>query len=203
MTLRRLSAYAATGSGRSVVVLLCTLALKVRFAFYQARVGRRFSARGRVRMHVDPSGQLSIGDDCRMNSGFLCNPVGGSLRMGVWIGPGASLSIGHRVGISNSTIVCMDNITIEDDVFIGGDCKIYDTDFHSLSAAQRIRPPDRGARTAPVVVKARAFIGGHSLILKGTTIGEEAVIGAASVVTGDVPSREVWAGNPARFLRRL
>jgi len=154
-------------------------------------------------MHVDPSGQLSIGDDCRMNSGFLCNPVGGSLRMGVWIGPGASLSIGHRVGISNSTIVCMDNITIEDDVFIGGDCKIYDTDFHSLSAAQRIRPPDRGARTAPVVVKARAFIGGHSLILKGTTIGEEAVIGAASVVTGDVPSREVWAGNPARFLRRL
>jgi len=203
MALRRLGAYAATGPSRSVLAHIHTLALRVRFAFHQARIGRRFSARGHVLLHVDPSGRLSVGDDCRLNSGFSHNAVGGSLRMGVWIGPGANLSIGNRVGISNSTIVCMNSITIEDDVFIGGDCKIYDTNFHSLLASERIRPPDVGARTAPIVVKARAFIGGHSLILKGTTIGEEAIIGAGSVVARDVPCREIWAGDPARFLRRL
>jgi acetyltransferase-like isoleucine patch superfamily enzyme len=49
----------------------------------------------------------------------------------------------------------------------------------------------------------RAFIGGHCIILKGTRIGEAAVVGAGATVTNEIPPFEVWAGRPARFLRRL
>ena len=47
------------------------------------------------------------------------------------------------------------------------------------------------------------FIGGGSIILKGVTIGERAVVGAGTVVTKDIPAGEIWAGNPARFIRKL
>ena len=49
----------------------------------------------------------------------------------------------------------------------------------------------------------RVFVGGHSIILKGVTIGDDAVIGAGSVVAKNVPVGEIWAGNPARFIRKV
>jgi len=99
--------------------------------------------------------------------------------------------------------VCMQLVSIEDDVLLGGDSKVYDTDFHSLSAEQRGQPGNPGVRTAPVIVHRRAFIGGHSILLKGTTIGEEAIVGAGSVVRADVPDHQVWTGNPAALVRDL
>jgi acetyltransferase-like isoleucine patch superfamily enzyme len=105
------------------------------------------------------------------------------------------------VGLSNSTIVCMNAVTIEDDVLLGGGSRVYDTDFHSLRPEERCLPGNPGARTARVHIGRRAFVGGHSTLLKGVSVGEEAVIGAGSVVRSDVPAREVWAGNPAARLR--
>jgi len=58
-------------------------------------------------------------------------------------------------------------------------------------------------KTAPIIIKDNAFIGGSTIILKGYTIGENSVIAAGSVVTGVVSDNEIWGGNPARFIRRL
>ena len=69
--------------------------------------------------------------------------------------------------------------------------------------AERSEPGNRGARSAPVVIHRRAFVGGHSILLKGASIGEAAVVGAGSVVRTAVPPQQVWAGNPARFLAPL
>lgn len=55
----------------------------------------------------------------------------------------------------------------------------------------------------PVIIKDHVFIGADALILKGVTIGEEAVIGARSVVTKKVPAKEIWAGNPAKFIKNV
>jgi acetyltransferase-like isoleucine patch superfamily enzyme len=168
-----------------------------------AVVGPGLRVRGWVRLHCHRTGAIRIGRDCRIQSGFGGNPVGGDSRMAIWVGPSGRLTVGDRVGLSNSTIVCMRSVLIEDEVFLGGGSRVYDTDFHSLDPAERARPGNPGVRTAPVAVRRRAFVGGHVVLLKGVTVGEAAVVGAGSVVRSDVPGGEVWAGNPAGLVRRL
>lgn len=160
--------------------------------------GKQLRITGRMNLYVHPTAKIKLGHKVRINSGFSENPVGGASRMGIWVGPNAQLTIGNNVGMSNSTLVCMQRVTIGDDVFIGGDCKIYDTDFHAVPAAARLQnaPP----RTAPVHIGSKTFIGGHSIILKGVSIGEGAVIGAGSVITKDIPPYQIWAGNPAKYV---
>lgn len=158
---------------------------------------------GPLDIYIDRRARVHIGTHCRFNSGFVGNAVGGFRRTGIWVSNGGVLTIGQNVGISGTTIVCANAVTIEDDVFIGGDCAIYDTDFHSIHPDKRLTRPDLTAKTAPITIRRWAFIGAHSLILKGVTIGETAVIGAGSVIAKDVPAGEIWAGNPARRIGQV
>ncbi len=185
-----------------LAVAFWSLVARIRLRAHGASVGRRLRVRGPIHLHCHRTGAIRIGDDCRIQSGFAGNPVGGGSRMAIWVGPGGRLTLGDRVGLSNSTIVCMSAVSIGDDVFLGGGSRIYDTDFHSLRPAQRLLPGNPGARTAPVAIGRRAFVGGHSILLKGVEIGEEAVVGAGSVVRSGVGAREVWSGNPAVLVRR-
>ena len=149
------------------------------------------------RLKIYGHGKIVLGEGVTINSSASSNPIGGDCRTIFSIVPGAVLTIGNRVGISNSAIVCHNSITLGDDVVIGGNVKIYDTDFHRLSEGCRELDDRKAARKGAVVIRDRAVIGAHSIVLKGVTIGEGAVIGAGSVVTKDVPAGEVWAGNPA------
>lgn len=180
-----------------------SLVARLRLRAHGATVGKALRVRGPLRLHCHRTARIRIGDHCRIQSGFAGNPVGGNGRMSLWVGPGASLTLGHRVGLSNSTIVCLRSVTLEDEVFLGGDSKIYDTDFHSLDPRERLTPGNPGSRTQPVVIHRRAFVGGHAILLKGTSVGEAAVVGAGSVVRSAVPALQIWAGNPARFLAHL
>ena len=111
--------------------------------------------------------------------------------------------IGDHCGISNSALFCFQEIQIGNYVMIGGGCKIYDSDFHSLILENRISILDTDIKSRTVNIKEGAFIGAHSIILKGTTIGKKSIIGAGSVVSGVIPDGEVWAGNPAKFIRKV
>lgn len=175
---------------------------RFRLGLRSIRPGHGFSVTGRLDLSIHRTAQVTIGSDCRILSSFSANSVGGFRRAQIWVGPGGVLTIGNRVGLSNCTIVCMQSVTIEDGAMIGGDAKIYDTDFHSINAVERARSPDPGVRKAPVRIGRNAFVGGHSILLKGVILGSEAVIGAGSVVTRSVPAGETWAGNPARRLRK-
>ncbi len=147
------------------------------------------------------NGAIRIGSRCVFNSGKGHNLIGGDTVCRLVV-DGGYLQIGDRVGISNSTIVSRKKVVIEDDVFIGGSCKIYDHDFHPIDYKKRIMFLEE-IQSAPVVIKKGAFIGAHTIILKGVTVGERAVIGAGSVVTRDIPEDEIWAGNPVQFIKRI
>jgi acetyltransferase-like isoleucine patch superfamily enzyme len=116
--------------------------------------------------------------------------------------PGARLVIGRGFGMTGGTICAEENITIGDQVWVGGNCTITDTDFHPLKLEDRLSRPLDGA-TAPIVIEDGVFIGMQSLILKGVTLGARSVIGAGSVVTRSIPPGVMAAGNPARVIRPL
>ena len=155
------------------------------------------------RLVVKGRGEIQIGSNVTINSCRDANPRGGVLRTILFAKKNGIIKIGSQCGISNTAICCLNSITIEEKVFIGSGCKIYDHDFHSVYLEKRLSIRDDDIKNAPVLIKRGAFIGAHSIILKGVTIGEESVIGAGSVVTKNIPDREVWAGNPAKFIKKL
>ena len=165
----------------------------------KVRVGKKLQVKGILK--IFGQGELLIGNNVRINSCESSNPIGGMTHSVISISQGARLTIGNNVGISNSALVCHKSITIGDNVLIGGGVKIYDTDFHSLDYRVRGKGKEDKGNSKEIVIKKDAFIGAHSIILKGVTIGERAIIGAGSVVTNDVGDDEIWAGNPIHKIR--
>lgn len=165
---------------------------------------KSFQTHGIPHISVSNNGKIIIGDSFRMNNSFAANIIGRQQPC-IFIVSGGSLFIGDNVGLSSTAIICYNSITIGNNVRIGGNTVIYDSDFHPLQVNERIAYPEikSNVRTFPVTIGNNVFIGGHSTILKGVNIGDNSVIGACSVVTKSVPSNEIWAGNPASFIKRL
>lgn len=109
--------------------------------------------------------------------------------------PNAKIEIGDNVGISGGIIACFKNIKIGDNVKIGGNCSIFDGDFH-------LDDPRAGI-PKPIIIGNNVWIGYSTIILKGVHIGENTVIGAGSVVTKDIPANCVAAGSPCRVIKQL
>ncbi|MFV0469134.1 MAG: acyltransferase [Dysgonomonas sp.] len=148
---------------------------------------------------------MTIGRNFKMNNGLYNNMIGRQQPCFFVIDEHCELTIGDNVGISGTAIICRCKIMIDDNVRIGGGTVIYDSDFHSLDTAERIARPEiiDNVKKAPVHIKKNTFIGAHSTILKGVVIGENSIVGACSVVTKSIPENEVWAGNPAKFIRKI
>lgn len=171
--------------------------------FGRAQIGNRVCIAGRIRVLVSPGGKLTIGNNVKLYSGFVDNPVGNSSINALCVGPEGNLNIKDGTGISATTIVCRKAITISENTFIGGGTNIYDNDFHSINPDIRIRGNDDEVKSEPITIGKECFIGGHCIILKGVNIGDRSIIGAGSVVTKDVPQSQIWAGNPARFIKSI
>lgn len=163
-----------------------------------------FKTSGIPYIMVARGGKCSIGQNFVMNNGIKGNPIGCYQRCTLFVDRNAELKIGNNVGISQTALICHKSITIGNDVKIGGGVCIYDTDFHSLNPEIRKSKEDIKHRIEkPVIIKDNVFIGAHSLILKGVTIGENSIIGAGSVVTKSIPDNQIWAGNPAKFIKNV
>lgn len=161
----------------------------------------RFDGYAELRFHEGSS--VTIGEKFRCVSSRHIG-MENSVCSKIVVSGGGILCIGHHTGMTNSTINCHESITIGNYVNIGAGCIIVDSDFHSLNWHDRLDGSDiMKKKNAPVVIKDLAFIGARSIILKGVTIGEKAIIGAGSVVSHNVPNGEIWAGNPAKFIKKI
>lgn len=144
---------------------------------------------------------MRFGDGMQLRSTARSNPLGANrpVILCTW-GAGARLQTGRNFRMTGGTLCAAEDIWIGDDVTIGANTIIMDTDFHPLGVEERLSRPT-GGESAPIRIKEGVFVGVNCLILKGVTIGRGSVIGGGSVVTGDVPAGVIAAGNPARVIR--
>ena len=139
-----------------------------------------------------------------INSSFTSNMLGLWQRSIMVARYGGIIEIGDGFGISGSTIYSTESITIGKNATIGANCKIIDNDFHPLDPEQRrLNLNEEHTKRAPIVIGDNCFIGMNSIILKGTTLGNNVVVGAGSVVHGTFPDNCIIAGNPARIIRHI
>ena len=163
--------------------------------------GLNLQINGRLYVVSNKYNWIKIGDNVHINSCRGANPIGGDAKTILFAGVKGTISIGDNCGISNATLFARESIEVGNNVLIGGGVKIYDTDFHWLDYERRIS--EVGGVTLPVTIKDGAFVGAHTIILKGVTVGTKSIIGAGSVITKSIPDGEIWAGNPAHFIRKI
>ena len=155
------------------------------------------------RLGINGTGRITIGDNVIINSSLPHNPTAGGTRTYFTVHENAELIIGDNVGISNSSITAKKSVKIGSDALIGANCMIADNDFHSIEYENRMKSPDTHVGCSPVIISNGAFIGARTIVLKGVVIGEKAVLGAGSVATKPVPANQIWAGNPAKYIRDI
>ena len=127
--------------------------------------------------------------------------IGDGTRIGPFVEIQKNAFIGRRCKIQSHTFIC-EGVTIEDEVFVGhGVMFINDKYPGSVNASGELQTEADWA-VVPTLVKKQASIGSNATILCNITIGENAVVGAGSVVTKDVPDGAVVAGNPAKIIKK-
>lgn len=175
--------------------------VRLLFAVNEIPWGRGWRFYGMPIIQKHRRSSMCFGSGLQLRSALRSNPLAPNhpATLVTWA-EGALLEVGDNLAMTGGTLCAAERIAIGNNVAIGANTVIVDTDFHPLDAALRRTAPS-GGRTRPVRIDDDVFIGMNCLILKGVIIGRGSVIGAGSVVTGDVPPYVVAAGNPARVIR--
>ena len=128
--------------------------------------------------------------------------IGDETKIGTFVEVQKNAKIGKRCKICSHTFIC-EGVTIEDNVFIGHGVTFINDAYPRAANPDGTLQTEADWKVEITLVKKGASIGSGCTILSKVTVGENAIVGAGSVVTKDVPANAIVAGNPARFLRRL
>jgi acetyltransferase-like isoleucine patch superfamily enzyme len=128
--------------------------------------------------------------------------VGDNTKIGTFVEIQKSATVGKNCKISSHTFIC-EGVTIEDDVFIGHGVTFINDAYPRATVAGGGLQTEADWKVEKTLIKRGASIGSGATILSKVTVGENAIVGAGSVVTKDVPAGTIVAGNPARVLRSV
>lgn len=128
--------------------------------------------------------------------------VGDNTKIGAFVEIQKNARVGSNCKISSHTFIC-EGVTIEDDVFVGHGVTFINDAYPRATVAGGGLQTEADWRVETTRVKRGASIGSGATILCNVTVGENAIVGAGSVVTRDVPAKSIVAGTPARVLRRM
>ena len=154
--------------------------------------------------YVCISDDVKLGKDVKLSK-FInlygCE-VGDQTKIGAFVEVQKNAKIGKNCKVSSHTFIC-EGVTIEDNVFIGhGVTFINDTYPRATTAGGELQT-EADWKVETTLIKKGASIGSGATILAKVVVGEDAIVGAGSVVTKSVPPGAIVAGNPARPLRAI
>jgi len=127
--------------------------------------------------------------------------IGDDTKIGAFVEIQKNATVGKCCKISSHTFIC-EGVTVEDNVFIGHGVTFINDSYPRATTEGKLQT-EADWRVERTIVKKGASIGSGVTILSKTCIGENAIVGAGSVVTRDVPANTIVAGNPARVLRQI
>jgi acetyltransferase-like isoleucine patch superfamily enzyme len=127
--------------------------------------------------------------------------IGDDTKIGAFVEIQKNASVGRQCKISSHTFIC-EGVTIEDNVFIGHGV-MFINDIYPRATANGQLQTEADWKVERTLIKNGASIGTGATILANITIGENAIVGAGSVVTKDVPANCIVAGNPAKVFRKI
>jgi acetyltransferase-like isoleucine patch superfamily enzyme len=126
--------------------------------------------------------------------------IGDNTKIGTFVEIQKNARVGAKCKISSHTFVC-EGVTIEDNVFVGHNVVFINDSYPRATTLEGELQSEKDWVVESTLVKRGASIGSGATILAKLTIGENALVGAGSVVTKSVPANAIVAGNPARILR--
>lgn len=156
------------------------------------------------------SGFHAIADDVKLGENVRLSKfinlygceIGDDTKIGAFVEIQKNASIGKRCKISSHTFIC-EGVTIEDNVFIGHGVTFVNDSYPRATSTGGSLQTEDDWKVEFTVIRKGASIGSGATILANISIGENAIVGAGSVVTKDVPPNTIVAGNPARILRYI
>lgn len=164
--------------------------------WWGVRLGKKCSFQGKSHFCRVPGSSILIGDSCEFNSNKNSNLIGVySPCMFSTLGSGAVIEIGDNCGFSGTVIGAAKRVKLGNYVRCGANTLITDSDWHNDDA--------RSGENAEVVIGDNVWLGYGVKVLKGVHIGANAMIGACSVVTRDIPANVIAAGNPCKIIKSL
>jgi acetyltransferase-like isoleucine patch superfamily enzyme len=166
-------------------------------------IGKNNLIYGKLLLEIDRRSDVNFGDNNIFRSSMKSNYVGIYKPVSIAVSKSAELIIGDNCGFSGTSIFASTKIVIGDYCNFGGNTSIWDTDFHPLEFQSRRIHDVSKITKSPIIIGNDVFVGANSIILKGVKIGDRVIIGAGSVVTKDIPADEIWAGNPAKFIKKV
>lgn len=178
---------------------------RLKFSGHNISHGINLIVRGSIYLNINPNSQAFIGDNCTIKSGDNHNPLSRNIRTSITLEENALLKIGDNVGLSSVCLWVHESVTIGNNVTVGADTIIVDSDCHSLNHNDRRNiDTDMAQKTDKEInIGDDVLIGMRAIILKGVTIGDRSVVGGGSIVTKDVPPDSIVGGNPARIIKKL
>lgn len=163
---------------------------------WNVKIGKKCRFKGKTIFRLLPKTSIIIGNGCSFNSNHRSNLIGVYTPCMIsTIKEGSKIIIGDNCGFSGTIIASSKYIKIGNNVRCGANTMITDTDWHTDDY--------RTSSDKPIIIEDNVWLGYGVKVLKGVCIGKNSLIGAGSIVTNNIPSNVIAAGNPCKIIRNI